>query len=146
MTIGTVGADRAAVIAEARRWIGTPYHHLADVRGHGVDCAMLLLRVYVDLGLVAPFDPRPYPVDWHLHRSSERYLDLLTRHCARVEAPGPGDIVMFRFGRTFSHGGIVTDWPRIIHASHPARICLEEDLTGTPFWARERQYYSYWAR
>jgi hypothetical protein len=23
---------------------------------------------------------------------------------------------VFQFGRTFSHGAIVTDWPRLIHA------------------------------
>ena len=44
-------AQRAAVVAEARSWIGTPYHHAADVKGHGVDCAMLLIRVYCDCRL-----------------------------------------------------------------------------------------------
>ena len=68
---------RAAVVAEARSWIGTPYHHAADVKGHGVDCAMLLVRVYCDLGLIEPFDPRPYTRDWFLHRSEERYLGFL---------------------------------------------------------------------
>jgi cell wall-associated NlpC family hydrolase len=45
-------SQRAAVVAEAKTWIGTPYHHAADVKGHGVDCAMLLVRIYGDLGLV----------------------------------------------------------------------------------------------
>ena len=44
--------QRAAVVAAARSWIGTPYHHAADVKGVGVDCAMLLVRVYSDLGLI----------------------------------------------------------------------------------------------
>ena len=52
--------QRAAVVAAARAWIGTPYHHMADIKGVGVDCAMLLVRVYCDLGLVEHFDPRPY--------------------------------------------------------------------------------------
>lgn len=30
--------QRAAVVAEARSWIGTPYHNCADVKGAGVDC------------------------------------------------------------------------------------------------------------
>ena len=71
--------QRAAVVAEARSWIGTPYHHAADVKGHGVDCALLLVRVYCDLGLVEPFDPRPYTRDWFLHRSEERYLGFPPR-------------------------------------------------------------------
>ena len=65
-------------------WIGTPYHHAADVKGRtgGVDCAMLLVRVYCDRGLVEKFDPRPYTRDWFLHRNEERYLGfLLARSC-----------------------------------------------------------------
>src|SRR5579863_1262272 len=103
-------ATRAAVVAEARSWIGTPYHLGADVKGAGVDCAMILVRVFCDLGLVAPFDPRPYSNDWHLHRGEEVYLGLLlarSREVARTEV-GPGDVVLFRYGRCFSHGGIVT--------------------------------------
>ena len=62
-------ATRQQIVAEARSWIGTRYHACADAKGTGVDCGMLLVRVFVDCGLVAPFDPRPYPIDWHLHRS-----------------------------------------------------------------------------
>ena len=61
MSLDTV--DRARVVAEARRWIGTPYHACADLRGIGVACGMLLVRIYVDLGLLPPFDPRPSPAD-----------------------------------------------------------------------------------
>jgi cell wall-associated NlpC family hydrolase len=98
---------RAAVVAEARSWIGTPYHHAADVKGHGVDCAMLLVRVYCDLGLIELFDPRPYTRDWFLHRSEERYLGFLLARSHEVRSPGLGDIVLFRVGRCFAHAGIV---------------------------------------
>jgi len=54
---------REKIVAEARSWIGTPYHNCADIKGVGVDCGMLLVRVFVDLGLVEPFDPRPYTHD-----------------------------------------------------------------------------------
>jgi hypothetical protein len=30
-----------------------------DLKGVGVDCGMLIVRVFVDTGLCAPFDPRP---------------------------------------------------------------------------------------
>ena len=107
----TEQAQRNEVVAEARRWIGTPYHHQADVLGAGVDCGMLLVRVYVDTGVVPPFDPRPYPVQWHLHRDDERYLGFLIERGVEVEAPAPGDIVVWKIGRAFAHGGIVTAWP-----------------------------------
>ena len=51
-------ATRLEVVTAARAWIGAPYHHAADVKGAGVDCAMILVRVFCDLGLVEPFDPR----------------------------------------------------------------------------------------
>ena len=97
-------------MAAARAWLGTPYHHAADVKGAGVDCAMLLVRVYVDLGLVEAFDPRPYTRDWMLHRNEEKYLGFLLARARMVEAPGVGlgDVILFKVGRCFAHGGIVT--------------------------------------
>ncbi len=35
--------SRAIIVAEARKWVGTPYHSCADVRGAGVDCGMLIV-------------------------------------------------------------------------------------------------------
>lgn len=108
------------IVAEAARWIGTPYHHAADVLGVGVDCAMLPVRVFCGLGLVPPFDPRPYPADWMLHRDEERYLGWVQRWAKRVETPAAGDLALFRFGRCVSHGGIVCEPGYMIHAHLPA--------------------------
>jgi cell wall-associated NlpC family hydrolase len=121
---------REKIVAEARSWIGTPYHNCADIKGVGVDCGMLLVRVYCDLGLVPRFDPRPYTAQWHLHRDDERYLDGLTAHAKKVDAPQLGDAMLFRVGRAWSHGGIVTraDPLVIVHASQPAGIVLEESV------------------
>lgn len=138
--------QRAAIVAAARRWIGTPYHHAADVIGEGCDCGMLLVRVFVDCGLVPAFDPRPYARDWHLHRSEESYLGFVFARAAEVAEPAPGDVVVFRHGRTYSHGGIVSiaDPLTLVHASFPARMVLEEPLAGSPFAAKERRFFSYW--
>ena len=142
-------ADRAAIVAAAREWIGTPYVHCADIRQVGVDCAMLLVRVFVDLGLCEAFDPRPYSPDWHLHRGEERYLGLLLARAHEVAEPLPGDVILFRYGRCFSHGGIVTqlDPLTLIHAFHPAGIVLEEEIGGNAELAErlsEARFASYW--
>lgn len=122
--------QRAAVVAEARRWIATPYHHAADVLGAGVDCGMLIVRAYVDTGIVPAFDPRPYSPQWMLHKDEEVYLSLvLGRAVERSDAPQPGDVLVVRWGRCYSHGAIVTAWPNIVHAFAPARMVLEEDFT-----------------
>jgi cell wall-associated NlpC family hydrolase len=99
---------RSAVVAEALSWLGTPYHHHGRIKGAGVDCAQILLAVYVDaLQLAPPLDPGLYPTQWHLHRSEEMYVRWLQAAGARpVQAPAPGDITLYRFGRTFSHAAI----------------------------------------
>ena len=141
--------QRAAVVAEARAWIGTKYHHAADVKGHGVDCAMLLVRVYCDLGLVEPFDPRPYTRDWFLHRSEERYLDALLKHSHEVKAPGLGDIMLFRMGRCFGHGGIVVSLAplAIVHAFANARCVVGDVIARNAELAgrmKHAKFASYW--
>jgi NlpC/P60 family putative phage cell wall peptidase len=112
---------RAAIVAEASSWLRTPYVHLASVKHAGVDCAMLLVEVYrKPLGPVpTDYDPRPYSPEWYLHQSEERYL-LGMEPFARViplEQAKPADILMYRFGRTVSHGAIVIDDELMIHAN-----------------------------
>ncbi len=138
---------REKIIREARSWIGTPFHHGADIKGAGVDCAMLLVRVYVDLGLVPPFDPRPYTHDWHLHRGEERYLNGLLARASEVARPQPGDVAAFRVGRCYSHAGIVTRASplTLVHASLPSRVVLEEDVTRNADMAapsRKQRFFS----
>src|SRR5262249_33983795 len=111
---------RAAVLATARDWLATPYHHMGRVKGAGTDCLMLLAEVYAACSVVPKISVPFYPPDWHLHRSAERYLDGVTRYAREIEAPGPGDIALFKFGRCFAHGVIVVEWPRLIHAWHNA--------------------------
>jgi hypothetical protein len=120
--------ERALVVAAARSWIGTPYHHMADVKEHGVDCAMLLVRVYGDLGLIEKFDPRPYTRDWFMHQGEERYLGFLFDRAHEVREPGLGDTVVFRIGRLFAHAGIVSRLRpfSVIHAFAPARLVIED--------------------
>jgi cell wall-associated NlpC family hydrolase len=147
----TEAEQRSAIVAEARSWLGTPYHHAADLKGRkgGVDCAMLLVRVYCDLGLVEAFDPRPYTKDWFLHRNEERYLGFLLARSREVREPGSGDIMLFRVGRCYAHGGIIVRPSplTIVHAFSNAR-CVVEDVIERNAELRERagnaKFASYW--
>lgn len=108
---------RQRVVMEACRWLRTPYHHKARVLGAGIDCSMLLAEVYEAARLIQHVEP-DYPPDWHLHRSEELYVQWLER-CGGVEIAGPpqpGDVAVWRIGRTYSHGAIVINWPTIIQA------------------------------
>ena len=143
-------AQRAAVVAAVRSWIGTPYHNCADIKGVGVDCGMLLVRVFVDSGLCPPFDPRPYPVDWHLHRGEERYLGFVFDRAREIAAAQPGDVMVLRYGRCYSHGGVVTKSSplTIVHAYYPARRVVEEAIGHNAVLAdatRQPRFFSFWA-
>jgi NlpC/P60 family putative phage cell wall peptidase len=117
-----MNAQREAVLQEARRWIGTPYHHCADIHGVGVDCLMLLVKVYgAALGIVVK-DPRPYSPDWFLHRSEEIYKLGIMKHCREVKTPLPGDIALFKFGRCASHASIIVDETYHIHAHRLSKM------------------------
>lgn len=56
------------VVAEARRWIGTPYVHQHRDRGHSVDCVGLIIGV----GLGADVLPTWTPEAWAPHQSYGR--------------------------------------------------------------------------
>jgi cell wall-associated NlpC family hydrolase len=139
MTIGEA-AQRAAFVAEAMEWLGTPFRDQADIKGGGVDCAMLLVRAAVDTGLVPPFDPRPYPPQWHLHRDEERFLSIVSQ--LGVEKPNPAglpaealakgsDVIVYRVGRCFSHGGVIIEGDRVLHAYYATRSVVISNLGET---------------
>lgn len=111
--------QRAAVVAEAYGWMGCPYIHMGRIKGVGVDCAQLLIAVYGTAGVIEAFEPDTYTHDWYLHRDEDLYLGHLLRYAERTEDPHPGDIAAFKFGRTTSHAGIVSEPGYMIHAYRP---------------------------
>lgn len=145
--------ERARVVAAARGWVGTPYHAGAAVKGAGVDCARILLEVFAEAGLVERFTPEPYARDWHMHRSDEVYADTVARFAHEIPPVAPflaGVVLLFRQGRTFSHGAIVTAWPFIVHAYADAGVVEEVDIIGTPLLTQGRaprpiRAFDYWS-
>jgi cell wall-associated NlpC family hydrolase len=133
----TEAETRAKIVAEARSWRSTRYRHAGDIKHVGVDCSMLIVRVFVDLGLVPKFDPRPYSPAWMLHRSEEEYLRWIFPRAYKVETPEAADLVLFKVGRTYSHGGIVTSAKplTIVHAYKPAGRVVEDQIARTPMMA-----------
>lgn len=137
----TIGQERAAVLEEARAWLSTPFHHGARLQGVGVDCAQFLIACYVGRGIVAPFDPGFYSIDWFLHEEGERFRGWIERSCVAVKTAVPGDIMLFRYGRAESHGAIYLGDDRVIHAFRGRGVIEEECGRGSALAAR---YASSW--
>ena len=109
------------LIAEARSWLGTPWHHQASVRGVGCDCAGLVRGVGNALGLMnccegasgaeefEGYGRRPEPK--RMLRALDRFMDR--------RLPGqiyPGDVLLLRFDRDPQHLAILTDENSMVHA------------------------------
>ena len=154
-----IADQRAAVVAEALSWQGTRYMHrgmckvvrnAADtiVDPGGVDCATLLIAIFQAVGLVAPMLVPEYPPDWHMHRSAERYIGSLLGYAREITEADvlPGDIVVFRYGRAFSHGAIVIDpgWPAIVHAFSASGFVHRDSGDGGEWGNRPRRFFSRW--
>ena len=147
--------QRAAVVAEALAWVGTAYHHAGRIKRSddgpgGIDCATLLACVFEAAGMVKPIAIDHYPPDWHMHRSSERYLDQVIGYALEIEeaAALPGDVVLYQWGRVFSHGAIIMPpgWPDIIHAySAAGAVILDRGDIGRHGYNRPRRFFSPWA-
>jgi len=150
---------RYLFITEALTWVGTPFQDCADIKGKNgaVDCAMLLVRSAVDTGLLSPFDPRPYAPRWHLHRSEEKFINIIKDDLGAEEviAPKLGDVVVWQFGRTFSHGAIIVNNEEVVHAYYAAGLCLisrlDEDVlrfvsVGNTNFSRPVKYFDLWSK
>jgi hypothetical protein len=142
--------QRDRVDAVARSWLGTAYHNHGEVKGAGCDCATLLKCVYVEAGMIPPFDIGYYAPQHFLHQDEERYLGWVKRFAHEVppEAVRHGDIALYWIARCYAHGAIVVKpgWPRIIHA-HFASRCVREGLgtavrLGTP--VKGVKFFSMW--
>lgn len=120
---------RAAIVAEALSWEGTPYHSRARIKGVGVDCAQLPAAVYEAVGLIPHLDP-VYADQWFLHRDEELYLAWVEPYARRIGRDDlkPGDFVIWRYGRTYSHGAIAMEPPIVIHAALPAEAVVRADI------------------
>lgn len=128
---------RRDVIAAARAWLGTPYHHQASLCGVGSDCLGLIRGVYRTLyGCEA--EPVPaYSRDWAEAEGRETMLEAARRHL--IEKPIDdlcgGDVVLFRI---FDHGvvkhaGLMTDGGHFIHAMEGRPV---SEVAMTRWWRR----------
>lgn len=131
---------RADIIAEARRWIGTPYVHQASCSGAGCDCLGLIRGIWRGVYGAEPADVPPYTADWSEAAGQERLWQAARCHLIErpADAARPGDMLLFRMqGRAVAkHLGLLTragDSPAFIHA-YSGHGVVENTLSAP--WAR----------
>ena len=120
------GVTRSAVIAHARAWIGTPYHHQASLRGVGADCLGLVRGILREITGVEPDRLPPYTRDWAEASGDEAMLAGARAHLAEVPVgrARPGDVLIFRLraGLAAKHAAILASPGTMIHAIEGAPV------------------------
>lgn len=116
----------AAIVREARTWIGTPYRHGASLKQVGCDCLGLVRGVWRGVVGAEPERPGPYSPDWAEATGDERLRDAARRHLVEVGLDDlrPGDVLLFRWRETApaKHLGIATDTGCMVHAHDGAAV------------------------
>ena len=126
--------NRAAVLAEARSWLGTRWQHQARSKGVGCDCIGFVAGVALAVGLddAARFfrdmDTEGYgrePNSTMLLRVCFRYLDPIA-----LSDAVPGDILLMRFKSEPQHFGLLSqrDPDYMLHAYAQARKVAENRI------------------
>jgi cell wall-associated NlpC family hydrolase len=133
-------AQRIAAIVEAKTWIGTPWHHQAHVKGAGVDCVWLLIKVFQHIGkLPEDYDPGNYSREWYFHKAEEKYMMGVEQYAKRLpegQPPQPADVALYKIGKCVSHGGIVLDDKLLIHANRRNKrveVAMLRDANLAPY-------------
>jgi NlpC/P60 family putative phage cell wall peptidase len=128
---------RAAIVTEARSWIGTRYRHQGSLKGVGCDCLGLVRGVWRNCIGDEPEAPPPYAPDWAEAHGEETLAQAALRHLVTIESDhiGAGDVLLFRWreGYVAKHVAIASGEGSMIHAHDGAAVC---EVAFTPWWRR----------
>lgn len=139
---------RRKVVNEAKTWLWTPSQHLGTVKGPrgGCDCATFVSECFKSIqydSTVQNYNPQ-----WFLHKSAELYLDEVVKLWDEVLGPPDrmpklADLILYKIGRTYSHGAIVLEWPHVIHLNPVSGYVSIDDGDRAPFFSsRSRRHFT----
>jgi len=130
--------SRIDAVAEARAWLGTPFHHQASVKCVGCDCIGLIKGVGVTLRLV-DYDPASPEAqafaNYSMLPNSRRMREGLATWLVPIPVADAtlADILFMAWGREPQHVALVTD-KGIIHSYSGVGKVVEHALDES--WQR----------
>lgn len=117
-----------------------------------MDCAQLIAAVMHEAGIVpAPLVIPHYSHQRFLHSTEEPFVETVLTFAHEIERrqAQPGDVVLYKMGRSYGHGAIVMPpgFPRILHAHAASGAVVEGDdglntVLGSP--KRLPRFFSCW--
>jgi cell wall-associated NlpC family hydrolase len=119
----------AAIVAEARAWLGVPWRHQGRSRS-GIDCVGLVVRVAQAL-LLSDYDSAGYG----RRAQGQGFVEHFRSNMDGVAIPeaGPGDVLVFADRAYPCHCGFLTQrlgQPHLLHAHALRRQVIEEPYAG----------------
>lgn len=119
-----------AMVAAARRCLGTPFHHQGRAPGIGLDCIGLIVIAAHAAGILVR-DRTGYG-----QRPDGRSLQdaLLSHGAVATGVWQAGDILLFRYDGQPQHVALATGADSMIHSFAPARGVVETSIGD--YWRR----------
>jgi NlpC/P60 family putative phage cell wall peptidase len=124
------------IVAQARTWLGTPFHHQARLKGKGCDCLGLIVGVVDELGLkdrngmkLAAYDEVTYSKEPDGAYLIQKLTGLLEE--VPIAEARAGDLALFKVRENPQHLAILTDYEGglgMIHSFAPSRRVVEHRL------------------
>jgi hypothetical protein len=142
--------ERAAIVAEAKTWIDTPYRGWSCMKGCGCDCMQLLAGVFLNTGHVtkealAALIPQTYSLNIGQHKEDTEYIDGVGKFMQEIPEAEvkPGDVVMYKLDLAFTHAAIVVEWPTyIIHALARHGVCGAHGIAEPIISNKPRRFFT----
>lgn len=125
------------LIAEARRWLGTPFRHQGRTAG-GIDCVGLLIVIARGLGL-----PHHDVTGYTRRATGMGFLEHFHAHLTEIVPTDarPGDVLVFVETSYPCHTGLMTRHRGAVHLIHAHALrgrVLEEPMAGE--WAGKLRF------
>lgn len=126
--------SRQDVIDEARRWVGTPFHHQASTIGVGCDCIGLIRGIGRNLELAGPTPQEWRTMGGYSRVPSPRIMGAhMMKYMEQTTDPKPGDVAWIAWRKGIPmHVAVISqmgDRTMLIHASEGFGKVVEHEFS-----------------